>query len=1003
MASLVVSAALRSRSLRGLPSLNLLRVCICLGLLLGGNVSIGFAQSGASPEVAAPGGAAPGLAQATGTSAAPATLSLPPMKGPSATGIYEATLANGLRVLIKEVHTSPLFCASVWYRAGSRNEGPGTTGLAHLLEHMMFKGTARYGKGQFDQILERNGALNNASTSLDRTQYYILVSKDRADLAMELEADRMRGALFTQTDLDDEMTVVRNELEKGEDNPYDELAERTQAVAILEHPYHWPVIGWKTDVEAITAAQIHQYYDRNYQPNNAFLVLLGDLSAAEMLDMAVRHFSPVPRGADPEPVVTVEPEQKGERRFLLREAGRLRILNLAYHTPARKHPDTLPLDVTAQLLAGGRSSRLYKALVETGLATDVAASNGSDTVDPYLLYIYVDIAEGASPDSVEAALDAELERLTREAPAEAEVRRAAQQLKVSSLFARDDLQSLMFAIGEAEISGGYGLFEGYLDSLAAVTPGAVRRVASTYLKQDNRTVGLYLPIGSEGGSWTRAENVGGAGPVGGGAPVGGAAPGRERAERSTDRDASRLPEARNTLRYRTGSADGLGFAEAEDFAAAEELAAAGAGAAIAANATASVEATTGTPQRFVLSNGAVLLVQESRENPTVELRGFIDGGMLLEPKGKEGVASLTARSLPLGTSKHSAAELAELLESAGIRLSFAAGREAISVSGRSLAEGFPTLMDVFSEILTEPNFPPDQIEVARSQVRSDLDSDLEDTYQNAWRAAVQSLLGADSPYARFVGGSEAVLPTLTREDAAAFHREMLAGKRWTFAVVGDVDAEQTRRLFEEKLGSVPAGDPVTAPPLKLNASKAGAKPIKLEMEDKSQVDLVAVGQGIPPNDPGYDAAYVANVILGGSFTSRLNRQLRDNEGLTYGADSGFDPRRGVTLWTAGLGVNPENVDKALTGLRREMTSMRTISQEDLDKAKEYAAGSFPIRINTKGRVADTLLYAERFGLGLDYIQTFGKRIHSVELADVRKAAERFTDPSKVVVAIAGTM
>lgn len=920
---------------------------------------------------------------------------LPKLTGPSSGGIYEAMLPNGMKVLMKESHTSPLMCVSIWYRAGSAQESNGTTGLAHLLEHMMFKGTAKYGKGVYDRLLEGNGAINNASTWLDRTNYFVVIAADKTDLAMELEADRVRGALFTQQDLDDEMPVVRNEMEKGEDNPYGELSERLGAMAILEHPYHWPTIGWKTDVEAITAEQIHEFYNRYYWPNNATLILVGDLPVQTMLEKAVHHFAPLPSGGQAPNVVTVEPPQKGERRFLIREAGQNRIVSIAYRVPSRSDADSYAMDVVAGVLGDGKSSRLYRALVESGLATDVSASNTYWFRDPYLFSVDITLTEDASVDSVEATVYREIARLQSAPPSDEEVQRAVKQAKVETLFERDDIISTMFAIGEIETCTGWSVYDTYLETLAEVEPADVSAAAAKYLTAIQRTVGFYLPDGQPGGSWTSNEEGAATTPRGRSAETTPTPTTRyERAPQFHHTPESpRLPEF-----HHTPETPRVPEARTTDPSAApipmkDPVRVSG-----------EVGASAAAPVRLELDNGITLIVLESHDNPTLEIRGRLEGGMLTEPVGKEGVAALCAAAMTLGTEEHSPSELAQLLESNGITIDVRPGRSALSVSARSLSEDFPLLMDLLGEVLLKPSFEPDQIEIARERMLSRLRDAEEDTYARAERAAMEQVYGEGTAYSRFVQGTTESLNKITRDDIVAYHRAMLAGRRFAFALVGDVSTEDARKRLTQSLGSAPAGEELAVAPPPFKAGPGADRVTKLEMPDKSQVDLVFVGEGVPPNDPARDAADLANVVLGGSFTSRLNSELRDNEGLTYGAGSDFEDRDGSTLWCANLGVNPENVGKGLDGVRRELKKIVDpgVTAEELKKAREYAAGSFPIRLQSKGAVAEMLLYAERFDLGLDYVSSHGARMRAVTDEQVKEAVRRFTDPKKLVVVSAGS-
>jgi len=670
----------------------------------------------------------------------------------------------------------------------------------------------------------------------------------------------------------------------------------------------------------------------------------------------VRHFGPIPAGPEPPGLVTVEPPQKGERRFVIRESGQNRILGLAYRATTREDPDSYALDLLGQILGTGKSSRLYRALVDTGLATEVYAYNQGHLRDPFLFYVYAFLAEDASPDSVEAAIYREIESIQQTPPDPRELSRVLKQTKVETLFSRDQLTSLMFAIGEAESSGGYAFHDTYLESLGLVSPEMIQQAAQRYLIADSRTVGFYLPTGEAGGSWV-------------GRP--GDPSGKWKYRRS--------PHARNP-RLLQGDLEASGTVVAQ------------------------TETSAAQPQKISLPNGIVLLVQESHENPTLALRGRLEGGLLTEPEGKEGVASLLAETLPLGTVGKDPGVLAELLESHGISISFSVDPDGIEISAQSLSEDFPLLVELLGEILLAPRFDPEQIEIARGQLINWLREDQQDTYRVAYHRALEEMYGEGSPYARFIHGNVASLENLSRDDLVAFHRETLQGNRLTLAVVGDTNPDEVRRLFEEHLSLFPAGEELTLTVPTFRSEQASGEAIRLDIPDKSQVDLVFVGRGVAPSSENYEAVALANVVLGGSFTSRLNGTLRDEEGLTYGAFSWFADRNGSTAWVANLGVNPENVEQALTGMHREIRELidDPITEEEAHRAQEYAAGSFPIRLQSKGRVAQTLLNAERFGLGLDYIQTRAAKFRKPSLDEIRQAASLIADQDRVAVVMAGT-
>jgi len=406
--------------------------------------------------------------------------------------VFETKLPNGLKVLIQEVRSAPVVSFMVWYKVGSRNEGAGVTGISHLLEHMMFKGTPRFGKGEIARVLQRNGASFNAGTSIDYTNYYEVLASDRLELAMEIESDRMQNALIPEEEHRLEMTVVRSELERNEDNPHRALYQEIMAQAFKAHPYHWPTIGWRSDVEAIVTDQIRAYYRNHYMPNNATAVVVGDVDQAHALELVEKHFGGIAEGTLPPPVVTVEPRQEGERRFKIQRPGDTRYFMAAYPNPTLTHEDNYALDVTGMILGHGKTSRLYQSLVEGKLATDAEAQNETAR-DPFLFIVQATAGPGVTLLAVEEAAFAEVERLKREPPTKAEVDRARKQIQASFIYSKDSIRSLAQQLGYYETVGSYRYLDTYLEKVSAVTREDVSRVANAYLGEHTRVVGHYEP------------------------------------------------------------------------------------------------------------------------------------------------------------------------------------------------------------------------------------------------------------------------------------------------------------------------------------------------------------------------------------------------------------------------------------------------------------------------------------------------------------------------------
>ena len=419
--------------------------------------------------------------------------------------------ANGLTVLLHAEAAAPVVAFQVTYRVGSRNEGAGLTGATHLLEHLMFKGSERFnreaGTSVF-QVLQSLGGQINATTWYDRTNYYALLPSEHLEKAVEIEADRMRGARVRDEDLASERTVVLNELDRGENQPLRTLIHQTYATAFHAHPYGHPVIGWRSDVETVTAEGLRHFYDTYYWPRNAAATVAGRFDRLEALGLVDRHFGAIPRGPEaapdaPEPLVhrepdaavTREPEQRGERRVTVRQAGELGAVLLAYKAPPGLDETADALDVLVQVLAGGKSGRLYRALTDAGLAT-AASAYFPRLRDPGLFVAYATLAPDVTHDAAEAALKAALRAVAEDGVTGAELERARRQVVAEEAFSRDGPYDVVAQLNEAIAVGDWTLFAEYRDRIEAVSGDDVRAAAAAVVRDDRLTVGWYVPEGA---------------------------------------------------------------------------------------------------------------------------------------------------------------------------------------------------------------------------------------------------------------------------------------------------------------------------------------------------------------------------------------------------------------------------------------------------------------------------------------------------------------------------
>ncbi len=887
----------------------------------------------------------------------------------------ETVLSNGLKVITKEIHAAPVISVWTYYRVGSRNERPGITGISHFIEHMMFKGTATLKRGDIDRLTALAGGKNNAFTDSDYTAYFFAMPSDAAapagksglETVLRIEADRMHNCAMDPQELTHERQVVLSELDGDENNPLNRLDEATRAAAFTVHPYHWPVIGWKCDVQAITRNDVLAYYRTYYQPNNAVLILVGDFDTAKVLDRVREHFGGIPRGPEPPKVVGVEPEQEGERRVTVKGEGRAVYFEAMYHIPGTPDRDMFALGVLDSLLTVGRSSRLYHALADAGLATEVSSSF-SQQHDPGWETLFATCSETADRKKFERVLDAAIADVQERLVSPAELAKAIRQTITQTVFAMDGVSDQGSLLGSYEVVDRWTYLLTMNQQAERVTAQDVRAVARKYLTTANRTIGWFLPtkISKELPAPTRPK----AGPIQ--RRIGG---GMGETEDRRDGVLGKRLLARN----RVGSSLSLSRA------------------ALAPRAT-----------RTVLPNGMVLLLQENHANPTAAISASVDAGGLFDPPTRPGLAVLTAAMLNRGTATRSAAKFHEELDTLGAELTFNATMDDATVAGRSLSQDLPKLLELIRDVLCRPAFSAAELSHVRAEQLNAVKEDSDNPYVLSMQELREALYPEGHPERHYLRGSEADVRAATRSELLAFYRKHYRPDTTTIAVVGDFDAAQVATKLQLLFGSWQAiGPRPTAhlSPIPSLRPDTTGKPVRLPTSDKAEAIVIMGARGVDVHAPDYFAALAANHILGGGelLNSRLLASLREKEGLTYSVTTEFRGSRGERPWTLAMQNNPKDVDTALRSVRTELERIRTAppTDDELDQARATLVGGMLMTMETNAGIADTLCDLELYGLGQDWIARAVEGIWKVTPTDVLAAARKYLPaPDKVITVIA---
>ncbi len=961
----------------------------------------------------------------------------------AADGIREYRIeTNGMKVLLVENRVAPVVTVCVLYRVGSRNEAVGYTGATHLLEHMLFKGTPTFNKANNTQIaatLQKIGADFNATTWYDRTNYYETVPSDQIELAIKLEADRMRNSFIADEDRQSEMTVVRNELEMGQNEPMMVLDEAVYSTAFREHPYHHPTIGWRADVENVPTARLKTFYDTFYHPNNATVIIAGDFEPEGALALVAQHFGAHPSTAELIPeVYTEEPPQQGERRLVIRRAGELALLQIAFHTPAvlgqttvlsneelaqraaepPAENDIYPLVVLSAAMSNGVTSRLYQALVEEQLAVSVN-TNCDQFRDPGLFNAYATVVPGVDPSEVELVILGELQRVADEGLTEAEIEKAKQQILAQVAFNRDGTFNVASQISEAEAVADWRFYKDYAANISRVTDEDVRRAAQRYFTEDNRTVGYFIPKSADSSngeshqghdqqpSQTQPNMARALVPHNSKyyrdpETQAAFAPGNRRMKRQSDAGSnggagSSVGDVRTETEQRIDE-QAIGLAHGDKSSdAAEPNTPASVGRSDFASRIASIQ---------LADSGATLLVLENRATPTFALRASLRAGSYFEPRDQPGLAALAANMLERGTQKRSKLQLAGDLESVGAQLEFSADPFAVNVSGRALAKDLRLLLSTLAEELREPSFPEDELEKLKQQTVAAIQEQQANTRFRAYERFSQLLFDPANPF-HLPPGEQLVksIESITVEDVRGFYQNFYSGNSLIVSVAGAVRANEVQQQFQEAFtgftrphsGEINVNDPMPA--------TAPQREIVL-LKDKASVDIL-LGSAVPlrRDAADYYAATLANSALGEStLSSRLGLQVRDREGLTYGIGSRFRaPSLAAGPWYIAVTVNPHNVEKAINSALAVLRDYvaNGITADELADEKSAAIGSFKVALSTNSGLARALWSAEFYRLGPDYLDRYPQLIQNVTCEEVNAAIRKYFRPDHLTVVIAG--
>ncbi|MEA2465719.1 MAG: zinc protease [Acidobacteriota bacterium] len=867
--------------------------------------------------------------------------------------------SNGMTILLAPDHTSPVITFMVVYHVGSRNEAPGNTGSAHLLEHMIFnKSTENFGRAKghqtFQEVLYEAGAdfaSTNMTTWYDRMNGYSTLPSNKLELAMKIEADRLGRGLILDSERQSEMSVVRNEYEIGENDPSNALFKNVVGAAIQAHPYHWDTIGYRSDIEGVTTEKLREHYKNFFWPDNAEALLVGDFEPEAALAMFDREFGAFKKSDRPIPqVITVEPPQEGERRAVVQRSGTVGIVMLGYMRPGALHPDFIPLEVLSSILADGVNSRLYRALVEQGLATAVQSYNFT-LRDPYPILVEATLASGKSHQELEQAIKAAVAEVVAKGVSDEEVKRAQQQIEVAAIRSRDGTYNYASSLGESVASTNWKWFLTYVDNIKAVKAADVKRVAASYLLPERATVGWFVPTAAQ---TAVVPNV-----------------------PEARRDLAQKPTVEAAAAPQTGKRASGSFAQ--------------------------------RTTRRVLPNGIIVDVIENHSVPTVAIRGIAFAGDIAAPAGKPSIPALTAKMLARGTKSRTKEQIGKLLDDVGATRSYNAALTETTLSANGMARDLPLLLDVLADELKNPAFTSEELAKAKKELENDYLRNDDNTQLRAFARLHQLVYPETHPY--YPAGRTKLVESAnaaTADDLRAFHRARYSGAGLILAIAGDVDTAKTLALVEQHLGGIPKGERLSHAGLaRITPAEKGVREA-VTMRGKANMNIImGTASGLRRNDPDYEAALISNAALGqNALSSRIGRRVRDTEGLSYNLSSRFwnsDMLDG--LWLVNVNVAPQNMARAMQSTREEIDKFgrEGVTDAEVEAQKSFFAGNYQVGLGSNAGIATALVNAEKFGFGPRYLDEFPSRIRAVTKDEVNAAMRKHFFPDKLHVIVAGDL
>lgn len=880
---------------------------------------------------------------------------------------------NGMNILLIQDNSAPVVTVQIVYRVGSKHEVPGNTGSTHLLEHLNFKGTPTFNKRNGNAIfnvLQGMGAQMNATTWYDRTNYFETIPSDKIELALHIESDRMRNSLLLKEDKDAEMTVVRNEFERGENNPNSLLKKEIWATAYMAHPYHHSTIGWRSDIENMPIEVLRNFYNTYYWPDNATLTIIGNFQKDNLFSLVDKYFGKITKAPHemPQPYTT-EPEQLGPRRIVIKKQGQQGLVSIGYKIPGRLHDDLPALEVLGQIIGSGTSSIINKTFVDTGIAL-YGYSSPTDFKEVGLFTVALGFTPDKNHEEMNKQMLEMIEKVKTDGVTQEDVDRIVAKLNAQTILSRDGSGSIASQLNEAIAGGDWKDYINGTDRLSQVTAEDVKRVANTYLLEDQSTTGYFVPQipGANGLSKQEASNL----------------------SPNSDKYFFRNPDS-DVKENGLENFDKVSQHVMEETTSAYET----------------IE-TSNKGKKFIRKQvaGIDVITAKTGAKDFVTVNASFPIGDFLNTKGNEAIPSLTTQMLSKGTTKNDKFQFSQKLEKLGVSLSISAGTHDVNISFKCLTKDLNTVIGLLAEELRFPLYDAKEFDLIKDQNTNSLKRRLEDPGTQGTIALSQAIYHKGHPnYQTDIKTSIKDIEAVTIEDLRAFHKRYFGPAGMHFVAVGDIDTKVLYSALNATFKGWKGG--VTTNFKYDNPTKADAITKVVTIPQKPSAEMY-IGQytGIKRSDKDFLPFYMGTSILGGGFSGRLMQTVRDNDGLTYGISANHigDTYTGGH-WVVNASFNPNLFQKGLDATMVQITKWVNdgIDADELANKKTNLIGSFKVGLSTTGGLAGALLSFVERGLEPSYIDQYPKDIEAVTLDQVNTSIKKYIDLDKLIIIKSGSL